>query len=410
VAAGLATIGKTPWGVRAGAGLAFTLWILSALLIGRLYTGTQRGALFAGLCLATAPMAYVGSSVSTSDVFLSATSGLALLALATALAHPERRRLAMRVFWLVLGVGMFIKGPPALFPLVGLVFAWRVRVRPSRGEGLFDPIGLLLFAFVGLGWYVGRIVVDPQGFAVIAWRETVERVSSESLRRNGPVWMALVTLLLGTLPWSPWLLVRQGGESRPEGSRAIARMLGSFAWAGLIVFTLSASRMPLYTMPLTISVSVLAGARVAESWGRGGWRRALVASCVLVTALGLLAARLGGDGLSAYRHEQGLADAVEELRQGANERVLLLQVVPAPGLRFALDGTLDRVALTRTDWRADHELDRPEMLQRLAKSPRGLVAVGPERAFERLPEWVAIEEAVEVEKARGMVVARLRIR
>lgn len=408
IAGGIVLFGPTPWGVRAAAGLAFAAWILAAFGIARLYTGTREGGVFAALCLATAPMAYIGSSVSTSDVFLASCTGLALFLLARALAEPELRRRSMRLFWTLLGVGMFIKGPPALLPLVGLAFAWSFRVRPRRGERPFDPLGLALFLFVGLGWYVGQFLADPQGFALVAWRETVERVSSENLRRNGPVYMPLATLFVGTLPWIFWLLAGQG--PRRDASRPIGRMLTSFALAGLLVFTLSASRMPLYTMPLTIAVCVLAGARVAASWGRGVGRRALVAACGLVIATGLLAARLGGDALPAYPHEEKLARAVEERRLSPGERVLLLQIVPAPGLRFALDGALDRVALTRSDRRRVHELDRPAALLRIAKAPRGLVAVGPAQAFDRLPAWVEIEDPVTADEERGMVVARLKLR
>jgi 4-amino-4-deoxy-L-arabinose transferase len=411
IGAGIAAFGRDAWAVRAALGLAFAGTIVAAGVIGGAATGRRRDALWAGIALATAPLAYVGGSIATTDGFLAAAEAVALAAGAVALVAPERRRSAVRLMWAALGAAMLVKGPVGLLPLAGVLAAWRLRVAPDRRDRLADPLALGAFALLGLVWYGVVFAQDPSRVSIVR-TEIWDRLTTNALRRNSPAWVPLALLVVGTLPWAPFLVFGRRRAVERGRHAAVARMLVVFVLAGLALFTLSQSRQPIYVVPLTIGVAALAGLHVA-AWSDGRRvRAALVAGLVAVTAVGLVALRAAGASVENYPSREELVAAVERRLDAEDETVYLLQIVPDPGLAFGLEGRVLRVAMEEYDegFSASYELTRAEFFDRLANAGAdGLVAVAPPRTFQGLPSWIERERAV-FDQRSLLWASRLRVR
>ncbi|MBP7147988.1 MAG: glycosyltransferase family 39 protein [Acidobacteria bacterium] len=378
-AAGMLAFGRNEFGARIGSGLAFAASIaIAAALARRLAPGVASAGAWGALVLATSPLPYVGGSLLTTDALLAAAEGAALLAAAVALADASRRRLAVRWMWAALGLAFMVKGPPGLLPLAGVAVAWPRRADKRPGERWADGAALAIFAAIAGSWYVVVMLQDPARLWQFLWVEVYERVFTSDLRRDAPFWVPATVLAVGALPWALW--IPRG--LRGAGDGALARLLLAWLGAGLVVFTLSKSRMPLYVVPLVLALAVPAGAGVA-AWARSPARRALALALAGACGAGLLLARTLGGEHGSYRHSDALASTVQA-RRAADEPILLLQPRLQPGLAFYLAADLVTVDLRRreVDPRADLRFD--DLAGWLTARSGPSLAVGPEPSFAKL--------------------------
>ncbi len=283
-------LGPSPAAARAVAALAALAVLVVTLALGRLLFD-RRTALMAGLVLAST-LAFVGfGRMAMSDMLLTLWSTLAV-ALAVRVLAREPPAWALPALGAVLGLGFLTKGPIALLlPGLGILLRqWpRRRERPPVApSGL--ALAALLFAVLGLGWFVlvyGRLGAGPLEYFFL--RENLERFAGEAYDSGRRPWFYLTTYLAEGLPWSLflplalWRMLRSPGE---PGARFLA------GWVGLMLVPLSLSRgkIDYYLLPLYPALSLILGRFFAsESWpGRERtWARAAV---VLVAAgVGLLA-------------------------------------------------------------------------------------------------------------------------
>ncbi len=405
--AGMMIRGVNKAGVRLGLGVFFACWILSAAALGRRLGGDEAAGFWAAVALGTSAGPFVGGSLLTPDSFISALDAAAVAAAAAALEVPQRRRAALRVMWAVLGLAFFFKGPPALLPLAGLAVAWSARAAPERRERPVDGVGLLLFGAIGLSWFLWLGLREPAVLRDLVRRELIVSPFIGGLRRTGPFWMPAAVLLAGSLPWAVALLALR--RSRPPTSlaRPVVRLLVGWGAAGLLVFTLSRSRMPLYVLPLFTTICVPAGV-AASRWARGDKsRRGVVLAVAALSAAGLLAARAGAGRLPSYRQSEQLAAKVRALGAGPGRPVVLLQTTFTPGLAFALDLDLVRAAVDPSEMGSNADLAREQLPEYVGRWEQGVVAVGRPSAFAALPPELVAEDST-ADRATGLEAARLR--
>ncbi len=341
-AAGMGLFGQNEWGARAGLALAFTTSIVAAYALGRRWGGGERAGLGAALALATSLLPYAAASVLSTDAVLAAAEAVAIACAARALTDPAGRRAAVRWMWLALGAAFLAKGPPGLLPLAGVALAWPLRAGPRTGERWIDAVSAVLFVGVGLGWYAAMIVDDPSRLQMFLGAEVIDRVFTNRFNRAGPAWLPLLTLVGGALPWTPWGIAALREPPAVEGGRALRRLLVGWVVAGLVVFTLSVSRMPFYTVPLIFGIAVPAGVRVARRFA--AWtpprRAAGIATAVLLASLLAVLRREPERFTKSIEHSADVARvAREELDSGGfgpEDPVVVLQAQYPPGLGFYL--------------------------------------------------------------------------
>lgn len=391
--AGFKACGQNPWGARLAVGCAFGISILAAGALGRRLGGDQFSGKGAMLALATSPLAFVGGSLLTADVFLAASSAVAAAAGARALVDPRARRGWLVVFWAFLGLAFFFKGPPALLLLAGILPAWPLRRSPAAADRRIPWQGALAFLAIGLGWYLWLGACRPESLTWLIRTELLEAPFRRgALGRNGPFWMPAAVLLVGGSPWvlltvSRWRRLMPSLKTDP-----VVRLLAGWIAAGLLVFTLSQARNPLYVLPLTFPLAVAAGPAMA-AWVETRWRRAALLGLVVLLGAGLLGARAKGEKLPHFRHSQELARMVRLCQVERSDDVVIFQDRFLPGLAFALRQIPRTVAADpgpAPEIPADFD---PKGLVAWVKThPKGVAAVVPPRLIGAIPPELRITQ------------------
>jgi 4-amino-4-deoxy-L-arabinose transferase-like glycosyltransferase len=403
--AGFALLGMNEWGARLGSAAAFAIWIVLAARLAMVWGASRWGAFVVVSSLASSALPFVGGSLLTADPFLATATAAAALAAAIALRRPERREQAIACFWLALGLAFFIKGPPSLLVLAGLRYAWPLRTEPratDRSAPLFPVLAALL---IGLWWYLLMILTQEGADTLFLRDELYRRVFTAELRRSGAAWMPACLLVLGTAPWSLALIARLALLKSALQRDPIARLLFGWLIAGVVVFTLSQSRQPMYVLPLATALSVPAGLRVAR-WAEARRARQLgVAAVALALACFWLAARYQYVGFD-YRHSRDLAQHVSARLVAAPGGVALLQTRLLPGLSFYLPQQPLQVAWKRVDRARRHDLDRPGLLARIERTG-AVVVVGRPEVLDTFPKSIELADRTH-DSASDMDVAIAR--
>lgn len=210
-----------------------------------------------------------------------------------------------------MGLALLAKGPVgALFPLMTGFAAlaaskrWHVLLRPR----VWAALGLALAIALAMAWpWVAAVSARVPGFLHrFLIEENLGRYSGAGgveFHKASPLWFYTPVLIVGLLPWSPFLLGASGGRSERE-RRALWFWV---AWAAVIVVVFSASKTKLasYVLPAFAPLSLLVGACFAARLRReeeahepdapapepspGAWMAALILALLVQVALVLAA-------------------------------------------------------------------------------------------------------------------------
>ncbi len=352
LASSMAVLGRNEWAARLPNALAFAATVLLVWALARRLVPERTW--LPPLVYATSLGPYVAANIVTTDTLLALWETLAVLAFVGAweAANEVRRGRCVFLMWTALGLAFLTKGPPGLLPLLS------VAVFVALRRGLRDllrfarPAGLLAFVLVGVSWYV-KVVLDQSDLLIRFGREVVGRVATAEHHRNPQWWGGLVVhgagFLLGALPWTIPLLVSVARRLRSGSLRArlevfLAREenLFLFLWLclPLAVFLVSRSRLPLYTLPLFVPLSLL-GPRLLP--GGGTWRRS--AWVALGAWAVVLAAARGAAATVSVVEKDDRALAAEIVRlAGRPGEVTFVGAAPRYGVGFYLDVEVERLA------------------------------------------------------------------
>jgi 4-amino-4-deoxy-L-arabinose transferase-like glycosyltransferase len=250
IASSMGVFGVNEFGARFPAALSALATLLAVYLIGRRALG-EAGALWAVVVLLTSVLFLGVARLITTDMILTCWVTWSVWALWRWHDLPSRRWRDLVPFYVFLGLGILTKGPVAvvlpLFAAAGL--HWRnpgfhlLRMGWLRGS--------LIILAIALPWFVVVTSRNPGLLGYFLGREVAGRVLSDVHGRGEVWWYFLPVLAGGLLPWTPWLamvpLVRRG---LPEREAHLLRMCAVWAGAGLLLFTLSRSKLPTYMVPL----------------------------------------------------------------------------------------------------------------------------------------------------------------
>ena len=152
------------------------------------------------------------------------------------------------------------KATPALIPLAGLAAGiWATRDIPGR-RALRLPWLFALVLLLGSPWYLSMLRSYPELKSFFFGRELAGRMAGNVNGRHGSVLYYLPVSLAAWLPWWPlaaWYALRERRPSPDTGWTSRIRQwpasLGVEGWmvfVGLVIFSLAASKLPTYTLPL----------------------------------------------------------------------------------------------------------------------------------------------------------------
>ncbi len=249
--------------------------------------------LAAGLVVASMYGVFFLARVPMPDMTLTLALTAAMAAFVA--AETGRGRVALPLFYGLVGVAFWSKGPVGLLPLVVVV----AHVLATDGRAglarLVNVPGLILLALLVAPWWIVDALADRRRFAgdvvvrdFVLWYVPTSGIGWHTVTK--PFTTALEVLL----PWSPlapvavWTAFR-AGRADPERARGRRLLL---VWAGVIfvVIGLSSQQRLRYYLPLCPPVAVL----IATWYGNLPLRRrAATFACVWVlVASGLVAVQV----------------------------------------------------------------------------------------------------------------------
>lgn len=295
---------RLPSLLSAVATVILTAWF-SAYLFGR------KTAWIAGTVCATTPLTMIMARVAIFDSMLSFFIVLAVIAFYRALdSEPAssgfRWPLWTMLAWASMALGVMTKGPVAL--LIPLMVAAPYAVWRRRNLAIWHVAGWATFLLIILPWVLSVESRMPGFLRYSLVTETWERVTTDKLHRDAPVWYFLPYLLAGCFPWIMVVLVSRWRTTEPsQKEKGHLIFLALWVLLPMIFFSLSNSKRPQYILPLIPAIAVL----IAWIWSRErppvrGVRAAAVSLFVFGSAL-LLAStsdrwpEIGGDFAAAAR-------------------------------------------------------------------------------------------------------------
>ncbi|HAI59080.1 MAG TPA: glycosyltransferase [Xanthomonadaceae bacterium] len=351
IAASVSALGWNEWAVRLPNALAWLGVVALLLRIGPHFAPKRPW--LPALVYATLPFPLLAAHVVTTDTPLAFATTLAFACYV--IARFESRPGFVVAMWAAFGLAFMSKGPPGLLGLLGIL-AFHLMHR--GGPRLFPPLGLLLFAIVGLTWY-GVVIARHEGLlAYFLGHEVIARIATDTHNRHPEWWGGFyvygTSLALGTLPWWPWAL----GAARRIGLRwrnaaPETRLLLLWIGIAMLVFMLAQSRLPLYILPLFAPIALLFG-RALQDTPLSTWRTiaiALVAGFVvfvkLVTAHKIeVAAWLPdriGDEVSIHKDSRNWARELQAVLPFRPTEVVFVNDMARYGLHLYLGAEVEKI-------------------------------------------------------------------
>jgi 4-amino-4-deoxy-L-arabinose transferase-like glycosyltransferase len=261
--------------------------------------------MWAAFMAATTLLAYICHQILTLDALFSALLVLSLVAAFEAVAARFNDQSREAMGWTLVTFGanalaLLTKGLAAPVLLGGVLigslpWTWRIlKLRKAVLRLLLDPFGWLLFAAMGVPWFVLVDRANPGHAQFFFIHEHFARFTSHVHSRQGsnnPVLDKLYfvgILLAGLLPWLTLsvtgltrafaFLRRKSGpqsEQAPLHRWTIATLVLAFV-VPFLFFSVSGSKLPPYILPVVVPILVLACAfeREEEAWAslrKTGW-------------------------------------------------------------------------------------------------------------------------------------------
>ena len=316
-AAGVAE-GNPVWPYRVPSLLGGVAAVLGCYAVGRRVFGGRAALLGAGMLAAAAAVVGEVHIAKTDAALLGATTAaMALLGRAYLDSGGFGRRAAAG-FWLLMGVGVLLKGP--ITPMVAglacltlVVADWRSAGGAGWLRALRAGWGVPLTLAVVLPWFVAiGVATHGQFFADAVGGDLGRKLTSGDDAHWGPpgLHLALLPLLVfpGTAALPGGVMAAWRGWRRDAGVRFLV------AWAGpaWLVFEAVPTKLPHYTLPLYPAVVLLMARGVVGAVEMGRWRW-VGSGLAGVVATGFAAAAVGAPwflGVDVWVGAPGVVAAV----------------------------------------------------------------------------------------------------
>ncbi|HRX70161.1 MAG: glycosyltransferase family 39 protein [Candidatus Competibacteraceae bacterium] len=215
-------------------------------------------------------------------------------------ATPVANRNWMLIVWAAMALAVLSKGligivlPGAVLTLYILIERdWRMLTRLHLGKGL------ALFLFIAAPWFIAVSLLNDEFAKFFFIHEHFARFTTDVHRRTGAWWYFVPELLIGSMPWLPFIAVRLRDGWRREGERGMLqplRLLLIWATFIFVFFSVSHSKLPSYILPIFPALALFAGVEMQrmepKRLSRLAWGLAAIGGLLLLLIL------LGGEHLA----------------------------------------------------------------------------------------------------------------
>ncbi len=336
------TTARLPSALSACISVLALAWLASRLAGEKTLLGPH--GFWSGAVLATSTLFVMSGRAATPDGCLIACSTLGIAAIVGGLlVEPNKRsQLATTIMqsrlgwkWMCLGYAalggaLLAKGPVGLILPMLVVHTWWLMVqRPAvdslqlppqawkrlllRIWNVFQPRqilravlalrtlpGICLAVAVAAPWYIAvGVATDGEFLVEFLWRHNVSRAVSSMEGHNGGMLFYPIALLVGTFPWSLWLIpiVWWGIRAKRRGaaSRTMVTLAAVWISVTVIAFSFASTKLPSYITSCYPGVALLVGGFLKDfaasvRMPSRGWRT--LAGAVAVTVAFCMASGL----------------------------------------------------------------------------------------------------------------------
>jgi 4-amino-4-deoxy-L-arabinose transferase-like glycosyltransferase len=268
--AGMSVFGVNEFAVRLPSALAAIITALILYFVGRRMVSSFFGFLTAAVFIAN-PMAFAFSRGATTDMLLclTMTAGLCLFFCSELQVEGGSSQVLVLGAYACFGLAALAKGLVGVALPAGIILTYRMVARQGFNlRGLFIGRGLIVFVIVCASWYAPVIARHGGEFVQEFFiGHHFERFTSNKYRHPGPIYYYLPVLLVGSFPWTPFLIAslfrfrlsefrREGKTDTTDESLTDQQCLNrlrifSLIWlvVPLVFFSLSGSKLPGYLLP-----------------------------------------------------------------------------------------------------------------------------------------------------------------
>jgi 4-amino-4-deoxy-L-arabinose transferase-like glycosyltransferase len=282
------------WAYRIPSLLGALLAVLATYHWGRGLVG-RRPALLAAAMLASSLVLVAEVHIAKTDAALLATIAAAMGLFAQAYLRPERFSARQAAgFWLLLGLGVLLKGPigPMVPLLTGITLAiidrgapWFRALRPAWGVPLMVAAAAPWFIAIGLA-------TEGRFFAEAVGGDMLSKIGSGEEKHWGPPGYYLLSFGIAAFPGA-WIVLCALPAAWRDRLHPPTRFLLAWVVPSWLVFEAVATKLPHYTLPMFPALMLLGAAWAMDPvrhppprW----WRWLAVAGLVAVAAgLGIAA-------------------------------------------------------------------------------------------------------------------------
>jgi len=352
IAASISVLGNNEYAARLPVALAFFFTILLIYRIGQAFLDCRPWV--APLIYCSSLFPFIASNVITTDVLLTLweTAAVCAFVQATWGKDKQMRSLWMLAMWIFFGLAFMTKGPPGLFPLIAITAYLRF-VSPRDGHHKLSWFpGIIVFLLITVPWFAYVIHDSPELISYFFKDEIIGRVVGKHHRNAewyGAIKVYLPVLILGTLPWTYWIirdcyrgikrLVREGIGVLSALNDSTRFLLLWFA-CPLMVFVFVASRLPLYILPLFAPLSLLTAQRLSGLSSLWTPKRISQIGCWMIF---LLVLRVVAGVIPSRSDARFEALSFDTIRSGDYDEVLFYEMGPVYGLNFYLGKEVENI-------------------------------------------------------------------
>ncbi|MBY0450514.1 MAG: glycosyltransferase family 39 protein [Cyanobacteria bacterium] len=257
--------GVSEYAARSVSALSATLIVFSMLGFGIIVKQARTG-LLAAIMTASCLQVIGLSRMSITDMNLCLWMTLTSLSLLLVVLKGNRWWIAAGFF---AGIGVLTKGPVALVLPGGilLVYSALTQQLSQHFKTRFFPIALMMMLVISLPWYILAYQANGPDFLDALFLHNVTRFESTVSGHAQPIWFFAVVLILGFLPWTPFLLqasVRYLWPFRKTSGINSVTAFYSGLWAVLVFlfFTVANTKLLTYILPMFPAVALF----LATQW------------------------------------------------------------------------------------------------------------------------------------------------
>lgn len=348
IAGSIHAFGLNTWAARLPVAIAYVLCVLLVWRIARRLD--EPSAPSAALIYATMILPWAASQLVTTDYFLTLFETLAMWGFVESRFDRHHGARWLMLMWASCALAFLTKGPPGLLPLL-VMLAYNA-LTPGRHR-IFGVAGITCFAMLALPWFVAVTLNTPGLFKYFVGDEVVNRITTNEFGRNGQWygWLLIYgpTIVLGTLPWTPYVLrwaralprqLRSWRQTRnSEGEQQL--LLAVWILLPLVILCAARSRLPLYVLPLMVPLAI-AAAKQRRAEGRAAFP---AWTAIIVWSVLLLALKISSAYWPSHKNAAEWARQIDGRSETPVTEVVFIEDMARYGLRLHLDAEIEKVSL-----------------------------------------------------------------